>query len=476
MRLYNVTRKYFKWFPGQVPSYAIASHRWLKAADEPTHKDLLLGCNTGKPGYRKFLGFVEHVRSHYRDIEWLWIDTCCINKSDEVEHYDALNSMYDWYSAATVCLAYLAEVPSILDDRALLRQSLSRSDWFTRRWTLQELVAPTYVVFLSRDWIEIGCKGAGRSRGALGPVDKIISRVTEIPVKVLKDPEGLGSVGAQTIVRWAEDRKSSHEGDLWYCLCGLLGAWVDARIGHGETELRNRLLQRLEQTGSFCLGDAAKIARELDRADQKARRQRAVPRDWQSAPAAAIGTSSVDDRRTRQLYTADSHSGNASLRDRRDFLADGDDAADENGDDEDDDGDDGESEEEDVEEDGSASTQAVFNEALRRVYQTLRTKGYPDQEARAEVEILRTSSRITPASRKPERSARAASAAARPSDASRMPRVMPISHRSDRVTAKEQKRPPELCLQPPRLCTKDNHRDRRQYLAGRVRVTCNALW
>ncbi len=99
-------------------------------------------------GYRKVEAFAAYVREqHLAPIKWLWVDTCCINKYSAAELSKAINSMFDWYHDAKLCLAYLADVETAED-----RSSFEKSDWFKRGWKLQELLAPQVVLFVARQW------------------------------------------------------------------------------------------------------------------------------------------------------------------------------------------------------------------------------------------------------------------------------------------------------------------------------------
>ena len=152
-----------KFVPTRIPQYAIASHRWCQDEDELS-LDAIKGKHEGyqtKKGYMKLEGFVDFVKSHLQHIEWLWIDTCCINRNSDAELSESINSMYKWYANAEVCLAYLADVEA----RDL--NSFKQSEWFLRGWTLQELLAPRTVVFLARDWTILGHKGTGRCKGGI---------------------------------------------------------------------------------------------------------------------------------------------------------------------------------------------------------------------------------------------------------------------------------------------------------------------
>jgi len=134
----------------------------------------MMTCNTsGKKGYDKIKRCCEIALSD--GFKYVWVDTCCIDKTSSSELTEAINSMYRWYENSAVCYPILSGVRS--DEHYYLRDSKFRaSRWFTRGWTLQELIAPSNVVFYGRDWKEIGTKSSLRD---------IISQITEIHVGIL---------------------------------------------------------------------------------------------------------------------------------------------------------------------------------------------------------------------------------------------------------------------------------------------------
>ncbi|OQO10188.1 hypothetical protein B0A48_04545 [Cryoendolithus antarcticus] len=267
MRLINVDTLDFKRFYKDPPPYVIASHRWADETEETTFQDVIAHRNTASAGYKKLEGFIAHVRSQHRSIKWLWIDTCCIDKTNAVELSEAINSMYKWYRRAEVCLAYLADVR--YPDKVLqnIRQDLDlqrlfeRSEWFTRGWTLQELVAPRNVIFLAANWRVIGSRGGSTS---MLPLEDVIASITHIPWNVLHDAAELESVNAEDRLQWASNRQTTREEDKWYCLYSLLDAPIGANYGEGARRARKRLLVELEDIGSIEKGRAATLAFQFD--------------------------------------------------------------------------------------------------------------------------------------------------------------------------------------------------------------------
>ena len=62
--------------------------------------------------------------------------------------------MYKWYQRAKECYAYLNDVHSQGTVAAWteVRSEFQGSIWFTRGWTLQELIAPSEVLFYNKRW------------------------------------------------------------------------------------------------------------------------------------------------------------------------------------------------------------------------------------------------------------------------------------------------------------------------------------
>src|SRR5438045_93423 len=150
MRLINSTTHELEEFSGDIPEYAILSHTWEK-------KELSFQDIQGRNA-KQMVEFakVEACCSLAKldGFDYVWIDTCCIDKTSSSELSEAINSMYQWYKGAQVCYAYLADVPSG-EDLHSTDSSFAKSRWFTRGWTLQELIAPSSLVFYGKGWREI---------------------------------------------------------------------------------------------------------------------------------------------------------------------------------------------------------------------------------------------------------------------------------------------------------------------------------
>ncbi|KAK1676437.1 hypothetical protein BDP55DRAFT_741680 [Colletotrichum godetiae] len=103
---------------------------------------------------------------------YIWIDTCCIDKASSSELTETINSMWVWYQNSRVCYAYLEDVPEEdVDVLVGYSKTFMNCRWFTRGWTLQELIAPPTVIFYSDDWYEIGTRD--QMREPLGKITGI---------------------------------------------------------------------------------------------------------------------------------------------------------------------------------------------------------------------------------------------------------------------------------------------------------------
>ncbi|KAF2195026.1 HET-domain-containing protein [Zopfia rhizophila CBS 207.26] len=134
-----------------IPPYAILSHTWGADTEEVTFDDLKNGTGKDKPGYEKIQFCGEQARQD--DLQYFWIDTCCINKANKAELSQSINSMFRWYRNATRCYVYLSDVSTAKrkasgqSSEFTWEPAFRESRWFTRGWTLQELLAPGLVEF-----------------------------------------------------------------------------------------------------------------------------------------------------------------------------------------------------------------------------------------------------------------------------------------------------------------------------------------
>src|SRR5579871_6642511 len=223
MRLLNTTKRKLEEFGGnKIPLYAILSHTW--GEKEITFQDIEGHDAEKKVEYEKVRNICDMAAAH--GFDYVWIDTCCIDKTSSAELSEAINSMYRWYQESGVCYAYLADVPSNAVDRQTMAISpeFSKSRWFTRGWTLQELIAPSTVIFLDQEWQEMGTKSS---------LQWMISEVTSIPTNILLGGD-LESASVAQRMSWASKRETTRVEDLAYCLMGIFGVNMPMLYGEGE--------------------------------------------------------------------------------------------------------------------------------------------------------------------------------------------------------------------------------------------------
>ncbi|KMQ42939.1 Heterokaryon incompatibility [Trichophyton rubrum] len=201
-----------------LPEYAILSHRWQD--EEVSLQQLRDGQATAMRGYKKLVDSCSQAR---RDgFDYVWIDTCCIDKTSSAELSEALNSMYQWYQRANICYAYLFDVDETL---VAEQSSFYRSAWFTRGWTLQELLAPAAVEFFNGAWQRLGSKL--RLKDA-------ICEVTGIHPGVLTGELELQSFSVAQRMSWAARRTTAKVEDRAYSLLGIFGINMPMLYGEGE--------------------------------------------------------------------------------------------------------------------------------------------------------------------------------------------------------------------------------------------------
>ncbi|KAE9368971.1 HET-domain-containing protein [Stipitochalara longipes BDJ] len=215
--LHTTTLELHEFFGSQTPYYAILSHRW--GDGEVTFQDMKTPGRVHMNGWSKITGCCAQARSD--GWEYTWIDSCCIDKSSSSELSEAINSMYQWYKNSQVCYAYLSDVPPDTLSPHFRGSPFRKSQWFTRGWTLQELLAPESLVFFDSTWQEIG------TRSTLG---SLVSSITDIDGLHLQDPS-LAYIAQK--MSWASRRKTLREEDMAYCLLGLFGVHMPLLYGEG---------------------------------------------------------------------------------------------------------------------------------------------------------------------------------------------------------------------------------------------------
>lgn len=268
----------------QAEGYAILSHRWVGAEvtfdDIARHAPGLRDAGsqriTKSPQLDKIRGACETARG--QGLRWLWVDSCCINKSSATEEAESINSMFRWYRDARVCITYLSDVrsgvsagpPAYQETVAAEEPSMKKdpaqqtpvadqhvfdrcdrpghpSEWFSRGWTLQELLAPRDMDFYDTDWKFIGTKNTLAAH---------ISRITGIDADYLTGARHFRRACIATKMSWAAGRTTTRAEDVAYSLFGLFGVSLGPQYGEGGVgafmRLQGELLATTEDESLFA--------------------------------------------------------------------------------------------------------------------------------------------------------------------------------------------------------------------------------
>ena len=226
--------------------YAILSHTWGEEGEEVDFKDLKDGSGRTKNGYNKLRFCGEQAA---RDgLQFFWVDTCCIDKSSSAELQEAINSMFRWYRNATKCYVYLSDVSTKKQktsdqlSQSTWESAFRSSRWFTRGWTLQELLAPgsNSVDFFSREADYIGNKRT---------LERQIHEITGIPISVLQGAP-LSQFDANDRLSWAKHRQTTREEDLAYSLLGIFDIQIPLLYGEGKEKAMKRLWEEICKSSS----------------------------------------------------------------------------------------------------------------------------------------------------------------------------------------------------------------------------------
>ncbi|KAL2877714.1 hypothetical protein SGCOL_007053 [Colletotrichum sp. CLE4] len=236
MRLLNVKTRKLQEFFVKVPRYVILSHTW--GDDEVTFQDLDDPEHTKKRGYAKTDGLCYLAAQN--GFQWVWVDTCCIDKTSSAELSEAINSMYRWYANAFTCCAYLEDVQPEDDPNSFVSR-FGQSRWFTRGWTLQELLAPGTVSFFNAAWKNIGTRASLALK---------ISSITNIPIMYLKDSMPRAHIRNAKVAErmaWAAWRQTTRKEDRAYSLLGLFDVNMPLLYGEGERAFERLQLEVMKQ-------------------------------------------------------------------------------------------------------------------------------------------------------------------------------------------------------------------------------------
>ncbi|KAI8951317.1 heterokaryon incompatibility protein-domain-containing protein [Xylaria longipes] len=256
MRLINTTSFELREFVGdptnpRFPRYAILSHTWEQ--EEVTFQDIQdLDVAKKKAGFSKIAKCCETALDE--GLNWAWVDTCCIDKSNNSELTEAINSMFKWYEAATICYAYLSDVGDI----GIAKHCDWRdSRWFTRGWTLQELLSPFEVIVYDSMWKQLGTKRR---------LTKELEAKTGIPADVLLYPVARRKHSVAARMSWAKGRQTTRMEDRAYSLLGLFDI-VNMPLVYGEGKKAfarlHQEIMNIQQDDTIFMGGLGSLDNEL---------------------------------------------------------------------------------------------------------------------------------------------------------------------------------------------------------------------
>ncbi|KAI9775850.1 MAG: hypothetical protein M1839_000724, partial [Geoglossum umbratile] len=221
-----------------IPSYAVLSHTWGSDDEEVTFNDLVNSAGKSKAGYRKIHFCGKQAAND--GLQFFWVDTCCIDKSSSAELSEAINSMFRWYQDAARCYVYLSDV-SVSTRR--WKMAFKKSRWFTRGWTLQELIAPGSVEFFSVEGEPLGDKKS---------LEQTLHEITGIATQALRGSP-LSYFRTDERMSWAAKRQTSREEDAAYSLLGIFNIHMPLIYGEGGQKALSRLLKEIKDNNSINL-------------------------------------------------------------------------------------------------------------------------------------------------------------------------------------------------------------------------------
>ncbi|EIW51960.1 HET-domain-containing protein, partial [Trametes versicolor FP-101664 SS1] len=273
-RFLNTWTGGFEWHPdASKVTYAILSHVWRDSGEggEQSYDDVLkiqaavrrdiftlfraskasltehreLGTIFAHPELSdKIKGFCKVARE--AGFRLVWNDACCIDKTSSAELSEAINSMYEWYRLSDMCYVYLADVSEGVPQE--IRRAFRFSRWHKRGWTLQELIAPEHIVFLTETWNVLGTKWT---------LARTLERITGVDFDILTGRSTLNSVSVARRMSWAAERETTRVEDRAYSLLGIFGLHMSPIYGEGENaflRLQEEIIRTIPDQSIFAWG------------------------------------------------------------------------------------------------------------------------------------------------------------------------------------------------------------------------------
>ncbi|KAI0712865.1 heterokaryon incompatibility protein-domain-containing protein [Cerioporus squamosus] len=250
MWLLSTDRAELHWFPSpeEVPDgFATLSHVWDKT--EQSFQDVRRiqkrcaknGTNPRRLVCGKIRRCCELAESH--GYKWVWIDTCCIDKTSSTELSEAINSMFRYYALSRICYGYLRDVERPEEEnygeRGWYEVTFLQSIWFKRGWTLQELIAPRFFLFVSKSWEVL------RSKADFA---EYLERATRIPAAVLRLEISHTTYSISQRMSWFGWRETTRLEDEAYCLLGIFDIHMAPLYGEGRNAFRRLQEEIMKQS------------------------------------------------------------------------------------------------------------------------------------------------------------------------------------------------------------------------------------
>ncbi|KAF9483140.1 hypothetical protein BDN70DRAFT_800286, partial [Pholiota conissans] len=245
---FSVKRKVITDLLAKHTGYAILSHTWLQDSSEVTYQDAmdpvrLEEIKSGnREGYKKLERFCEIAQREY-NLTLAWMDTICIDKSSSSELDESIRSMFNWYTFSAVCIVTL--------NQSIILADMETDRWFTRGWTLQELLAPRRIKFYNKYWEPMSTDENDKQiNWVFQPerprtVETMIQKVTGIDYsRLFYQPSTLVGKIAERM-SWAAKRRTTRGEDIAYSLMGIFGVSISVAYGEGPERAFFRLLEAI---------------------------------------------------------------------------------------------------------------------------------------------------------------------------------------------------------------------------------------
>ncbi|KAF9473239.1 hypothetical protein BDN70DRAFT_843725 [Pholiota conissans] len=221
-------------FNSSCSKFAILSHTWIQdTPGEVTYADWKpTKVDKSSRGYQKLANFCRVAAIDY-GVTLGWMDTICINKESSSELDESIRSMFKWYSYAEVCVTHLADIMTV--------DNMRHDTWFTRGWTLQELLAPSYTKFYNAEWKKIHSHWKGDLE------DEDILREIQAATTIVKDEltMNLLDIPISRRMQWAANRRVTRAEDTAYSLMGIFGVSISTAYGEGPQLAFIRLIKEI---------------------------------------------------------------------------------------------------------------------------------------------------------------------------------------------------------------------------------------